>query len=285
MQKSHQLILLLFAFASLFLPSAGQANSVAKRSGKKILVQLSTLSPTENERYFVVDPQSQKKKGLIQILKIKNKLATAKLLKGTASPGYNLEPMQNAKKAGAPKAPEKGTLSIPTFTVGVLTGLNMDTLSVKLGSNTTATLQGMSFALKPYLDYYLTESIAIRGLLGFDSFNAKGGNQCGGPCTAEITYISADVWGRYVINSMESKYPFWVGAGIVNQFVMGTPVSTALNTSKLSITQVFSFGAGLDYRLSDEYSIPFVFDYGLLPGGAGITGSQIGLRAGFSYNF
>jgi outer membrane protein W len=137
------------------------------------------------------------------------------------------------------------------------------------------------------MDYPLFPWLIFRGMAGLEQFAVGGANDtstggCGGECTAEISYLTFDFWGKF--NFSQGGFRPWAGAGFDVMFPL-TKDSTALDKESITNTSVIAIGGGFDWMLSDTSYLPFQIEYNLYPSSAEVSASAIALRLGYAWGF
>ncbi len=277
---------LILTFHSVFSFAA----EVTKVKGGSALIDLKGDSASAGDQFFALSSDG-KKRGILQITKVKGDKAIAKITKGKAEAGMTLQ-ARSGGGGNASKGRSKHTAQ-PTgrsYWGGVL-GLAMDSMKVRVTNPITkvaadAALSGTSFSAKGLFDYELFPQIWFRGLGGLESFSARGSSICGtsgtDACNASIYYIAADFLGRYVFS--EGNYRPWLGGGMSLMFPASKSAS-ALDSGSISNTSVILISGGLDWFLSPTMYIPISIEYGLLPKSNEVEASWIEVRAGLAVPF
>lgn len=308
----HQIIrtffAIIFTFLLFFLPHSSFAATVVGVKGKKILVNLQGEPALKGDIFYLLD-KSGKKKALIKIMKVKGNKALALLGKGNAAKGFTLKyrPKKGESTANRPKGGESdkedttaesadsggSAAGSSQMYFGVMLGFSQNSMDVELqddagASRGSTSLSGNGYSAKALVDYNLFSGIWFRGMFGVEQFNVSGDKLCGlspsfnSTCTAEIMYLSLDMWGRYLFS--EGSFRPWVGGGFSLMFPL-TQSATALDESSITNTSVMSFGLGFDYFTSPTFYIPISVEYGLLPSSETVSANTIAIRAGAGFSF
>lgn len=279
-------LIVLFCFTALFLSNTSYAAQVKAVKGKKILIDMQSET-LKNGDVLKIEDASGKSVGLAKVTKVRGGLAEA-VIKGKAEKGFKLTlrpPKGGSKSAAARPAAPKSSPGNSLTAWGVMLGYNSATADIKLPtSGTTVGLSGSSFSAKVLMDYPLFSWLIFRGLAGLEQFAVGGvsNSECGGECTAEISYLSADFWGK--INFSQGGFRPWVGAGFDVMFPLAKD-STALDKESITNTSVIALGGGFDWMLSDASYLPFQIEYNLYPSSTEVTASAIALRLGYAWAF
>lgn len=279
--KSLHWILSLLVFS---VPTLAFSAQVAKVKDKKVLLQLDGEPAEVGDFYYLLNSDG-KKKGIVKITKVRDDKAIATLGKGEARPGWTL--LKREKKAGAHTKSagkvrhEKQAVGESYF--GVSLGYSMDSMKVQLAPDTTVSLSGGAITYKGFFDYNLFDRVWFRGYAGVESFVANGPTVCGGAaCDVNITYLSMDLWGRYVF--MPGSFRPWLGGGFSLIFPLSKS-STALSESSISNTSIISFGGGFDYFFTPTIFVPLTVEYGLFPKSDNVDTNLIAIRTGLGFSF
>ncbi len=296
----------LFSFLLFVLPQKTFAASVVGIKGKKVLVNLQGEPALKGDIFYLLDA-SGKKKAIIKIMKVKGNKALALLGKGQARKGYTLK--YRPKKGGAAQQAKKNnknsqksdtTGEAPSSNDktsdmywGLMLGFSQNAMDVELQDNSgnsrgSTSLSGNGFSAKGLVDYNLFSGLWFRGMFGVEQFNAEGDNLCGASpsfnekCTAEIMYLSLDLWGRYLFS--QGGFRPWVGGGFSLMFPL-SQTATALDEGSITNTSVMSFGLGIDWFTSPSFYIPLSVEYGLLPSSDTVSANTIAIRLGAGFSF
>jgi hypothetical protein len=178
---------------------------------------------------------------------------------------------------------------------GVLAGVAINTLS-NLSAQGNATppstdnlnLTGMSFNVKGFYDYPISDRFQARFASGLETFTANGNTAysdiCGGTsCTLSVNYLTLEADAQVNVLSNSSVRVF-VEGGFGFLVTLASSVNIATIQSVNATNQVILLGGGLDWKLSRTSYIPFVIEYGLFPS-AGININSIYARAGYGMAF
>ena len=278
------LVFILFAFSCVFIHTPLHAASIKSVKGNKVLIDLETSKLKVGDVLSVVGSQG-KVTGAVKISAIKGKNAEANL-KGKAAKGNKLRPRtQRAQATGSrtSKAKTAATPARPTnpSRIGGMIGYNSissDVVIKETGQpDVNLTLEGSGISLKGFYDYNLFSMLWFRGLAGLEQFNIGGQEaaQCGGECLAEINYLTADLWGRFVFGSV------WLGGG----FSLLLPISkesTAFNEDSISTTSLISAGGGLDLSMGNSI-LPIQVEYNIYPSTERVKATSITVRVGYGF--
>ena len=298
---------IVFTFSLFVLPQKVFAASVVGVKGKKVLVNLQGEPALKGDIFYLLD-KSGKKKALIKIMKVKGNKALALLGKGKARKGYTLKyrpkkggtaKRKGKKSGGADQAAADDSSSDSSSSgdaggmyFGVMLGFSQNSMDVELqddsgNSRGSTSLSGNGFSAKGMVDYNLFSGVWFRGMFGVEQFNASGEASCGASpftdtCTAEIMYLSLDLWGRYVFS--DGGFRPWAGGGFSLMFPL-SQTATALDESSITNTSVMSFGLGVDWFTSPTFYIPISVEYGLLPSSDTVSANTIAIRLGAGFSF
>lgn len=287
---------LLFGIFLLIQVSVGHAATVRAVKGKRVLVQVQPDEVKKNEVYYVT--RDGKRVGIVKIRAVKGGKAMAQLGKGAAAKGDTL--VLRGAKAVAPTeaAPaaeaesDSGATGVALLkergSWGIVAGLAQSSATVDLRNSSGVSLgnvdlSGSGFNLKGLFDYPLFAPIWFRAMAGVEQFVAGGTNNsnCGAECTIDITYLTADFWGRFVFGS---KHRWWLGAGFDLLFPLSKS-STALDESSITNTSILAVGGGVDFVLQSGSYIPLQIEYGMYPESDQVEASAIMVRVGYGKRF
>lgn len=285
MPKQYLLIFCVILFSHI-----ADAAYVDQVKGKRALIVLDGLSVRKGQIVETIDPLTRKKTSFMRIRAVKSNKAVAQVLKG--KPAKNQEVHRRVRKASAKKAmPTTAKSSSPSksakdsnFAVGGLLGIGFDSMEVLIGSPQEKVDQsGMGFSVSGTADFWLTNWLSLRGLLGIEQFSTSGDgqfNSCEGTnaCETKITYFTALAFAR--VHLVESV---WIGPGVGLQHPM-TVKSNNIN-SDFSTTAVYGFGGGIDIGLGQNMYIPIQVEYGMQPKSDYVSTSYYGGRIGIMLRY
>ena len=292
MRNIYACTLLFTAF--LISPGAHSAD-VTKVKGSGALIDLKGEGAAPGDTYFTIGSDG-KRKGILQINKVKGDKAIGKILKGKVDVGQTLEKRASGggAVAGGSKSHSGGSsASTSNAFWGGMAGISMDKMSVGVNSATvsgakagTAAMSGIGYSAMGFYDYQAWNLIWFRGLGGLEGFNAAGGNICGtsntSACNASIYYISLDFVGRFVFS--QGNLRPWIGAGVALMFP-ASKSSTALDSGSISNTSVIQGMGGVDWFISKDMFIPVSVEYGMLPKSSEVEASWMAVRFGLGVPF
>jgi hypothetical protein len=260
------------------------AAKIKNVKGKKVLVDLEGETVEPGQIFYVV--KDGKNTGLIKISKVKNNQGLAILGKGKAEVGSNIK-LREKKGSDSGSSPSRASRSGSgpqgeSF-FGGMGGFNMASADVKLPlSGNTVSLSGSGFSAKGLFDYKVLDSIWFRGMGGLEQFIVGGANDslnCGGECKVEISYISFDLWGRFLLST--GNFRPWIGGGGGLLFPMSKK-STAIQKKSITNTNIFAIGGGIDWFLSPTTYLPIQVEYDLYPSSSTVKATALTVRAGFA---
>jgi len=284
----HILLITALVFGFQLTAHAAQVKAV---KGKKALVDL------ENDNFkkgdiLKVENKTGKTVGLIKVTRVKGKLAEG-LISGKAEKGFKLSlrpPKKGATKGTAKTARQSSAPSPSTRSKtvwGGMIGYSSASAEVRLQNAQTVELSGTGFSAKAFMDYPLFPWLTFRGLAGLEQFNIGGVNSAAGcptgpECIAEISYLSADFWGK--VHLGQGGIRPWIGAGLDIMFPLSKK-STALKESSISNTSVMSIGGGADWMTSDSSYFPIQIEYNIYPSNDQVKANALAVRIGFGKTF
>jgi hypothetical protein len=284
--------ILVLILSSLFFCVGAYAADVTKVKGSNALVDLKGEPAAPGDTYFTLGSDG-KRRGILQITKVKGDKAIGKITKGKVDIGMTLEKRGGATASASGKSRKSADAPTGTSYWGGMVGLGMDKMSVKVNSSThagesagTSAMSGIGYGATGFFDYELFPHIWFRGLGGVEGFNAAGDSRCGAAnnsaCNASIYYISLDFTARYVFT--ETTFRPWLGAGVALMFP-GSKNSTALDSASISNTSVIQIMGGVDYFINKDMFIPVSIEYGMLPKSDEVDASWIEFRIGLGVPF
>lgn len=284
--------ILVLVLSSLFFCVGAYAADVTKVKGSNALVDLKGEPAAPGDTYFTLGSDG-KRRGILQITKVKGDKAIGKITKGRVDIGMTLEKRVSAISPASGKSRKSGDTPSGTSYWGGMFGLGMDKMNVKVHSSThegetvgTSSMSGIGYGGSGFFDYELFKHIWFRGLGGIEGFNAAGNSICGAAnnsaCNASIYYISLDFTARYVFT--ESTFRPWLGAGVALMFP-ASKTSTALDSASISNTTVIQVLGGVDYFINKDMFIPVSIEYGLLPASDEVDATWITFRIGLGVPF
>jgi hypothetical protein len=278
----------LIAVASLFWSFNSEAAKITQVKGGQVLIDITgDVAITEGAKYYVII--DGKKKGAVEITKVKGSRAIAKILKGKAEVDCDLQPLAPAGtetvKAGANKdekkeEPEEELSPTSGKSYGLLVGLGLDsqTVTSPLTSVSTATT-GMGYSAKVFGDIQISGPLGVIARLGAEQINLSGA----GNASTNILYATGDVLLRYNFLYGEYFAPF-VSLGMGLHFPLAKS-STLLDTPNISSTMVFFGGLGFTFSTGDTSYILVEGEYGYFPSTSYVTTDIIAIRAGMGFHF
>ncbi len=260
--------------------------------GTKVLVDMESDSFNEGD-ILKVQNSAGKTVGLIKVMKTKGALAEG-ILKGKAQKGFRakLRPPKGSNSSSGATAKRTSGNSSDKLAFGFMVGYNSTSAEIKLPTTPTATavsLSGSGFSLKGIMDYPLLSWLNFRGLIGLEQFNVGGESNtavggCGGECTAEINYLTFDMWGRYLFS--HDGFRPWIGLGFELMFPISKS-ATALDESSITNTSTSpaAFGAGADWQISQTSYVPIQIEYVPYPSTDDVKAGAIAAKIGYSFSF
>jgi hypothetical protein len=247
--------------------------------------------------FFLINPETKKKTGIIKIKKLKGPKALGKILKGHGAEGYTLiakssdDPSLN-EKLGDKKIDGSILRSIKNSygLVGsyIMSSMNAN-VAYKSGNSsltTPASMTGSGFALGGFYDTPFNANLSGRGYVALEQFTVEGvanAAACEGSssCNANISYLSFYGLGKYYLS--QNRFRQWLGGGM-GYLIALSKSSSALNTSQISSNQVFTIAYGLDYQSSRKNYLPVSLEYNLFPDSETVKASQIIIKTGWAWN-
>lgn len=291
--------LLVFFSILLGFPYLAFAQVVKQIKGTQALVEFPN-DVMEGEQYFALNPEG-KRVGLLVLKKVKGNKAIAQIAKGKAQVGYALisrsaaagstssSPVTTPATSDSPTTSGATDFKTQKHAWGGLLTLWQNSMSANekdsLNVEATANMTGTSFGLGGFYDYSFSPNLQVRGIASYDMYEASSTipiNGCNSKtsrnCDVKISYLS--VYGSLKYNFTLSNMRFFVMAGTGLLYAISKQ-STALKASDISLTQVFTAGGGLDYKLNAKSFIPISLEYGLFPPSEDVKANSIILRVGY----
>ena len=286
--------LLALALPLLMLSPMAYAAQIMKVKGGGALVDLQGDKANPGDTFFTMSSDG-KKRGIVQITKVKGDRAIVKILKGKVDQGMTLQARGGGSSVASggsrKKVGNSGEPAMGRSFWGGMVGVNFDSLKVQVLNNSTqqnetATLSGTSFSALGMYDYEMFPYLWFRGMGGIEGFSAAGSSVCGtlnnSACNASIYYLAGDALARLVLPAGDFRP--WAGVGIELMFPV-SKTSTALSTSSISVTNVIQIAGGVDWFISPGMYIPISLEYGLFPTSNAVTANWIEFRAGLGVPF
>lgn len=303
------LVLILLVYSKPVL--AATISSVSKQN---VLINTEGDDITVGEEFYLIDPNSNKKRAIIKIKKVVSEKAFAVIIKGSAQTNYLLEikmvknssnflPETEDSKLHSGEKNEDGSRSpqAPNFlrtlknSYGVNLKYLMNSMSVAVRNTATSpplrdtvSLPGNSFGVGAYYDYIATKDVILEGSAFYEQYGGSGTSTipgCNGGtsknCDIKIGYLSAYGLAKHYFS--EKEYRFWLGLG--GGFLLATSKSaTAMKESDISVNEVGVLSIGTDIQFSRKNYVPFVLEYALFPSTETVKASFISIKIGWAWN-
>lgn len=279
----------------LILVSPLKADVIRATKNNKVLILMETDgSLSVGDKVFAVD-ENGKKKALITIEKVKGAKAFGTIQKGRAAKDMTIQAARARAKTAAESRKERlqraPTNDLP-FSWGVLGGLGLDSMSVKLTDANgreleTISMSGTGFSVKALVDYNFSSAFGVRLIAGMEQFSTTGtakGAYCDGSekCKTNISYITLDALMRYAFVDSETKV--WLGGG-VGFWMPGSKSTNTLDANSIGTTSAVYGALGVDFSLGEDSFIPAQVDYALLPSSNEVAANAIAFRVGMAWRF
>jgi hypothetical protein len=206
----------------------------------------------------------------VKLIQVSGPRAVGQVVKGTAKVNMIFRPLRGDNK--------KNDLRF-----GFLAGLSLNTMTIQLSSSNTLKLQGTSFNLMGLIDFPLFANFTLRGLAGYEKFQASvPSTTCPSEtCAVTLNYLSGEGFAQYDVARFGGGSRFWLGLGAgVLMSISGE--SEIINVNSMKTNQIFILATGADIRLSNTTTIPVQVDYFLYPDGD-IKTQQINFRLGYKF--
>ncbi len=297
MAARYRVLQYLSAFLICLFSIASVAAQVRAIKGNKLLIELDGSQFQRGDIVKIKD-SSGHVRALAKITKVAGRFAEG-FFKGRPMKGYLVELFphdqferwraavrrRHAMKKHSGNYASHTSTPIGTTSYGGMIGLNSSSAAVTLvnSSNRKVSLSGSGFSAMGFMDHQLLSWFSFRGEAGLDEFNTSGptdATSCNGTCTAKITYLSADMLGRF------TKKSLWGGAGVDLLFPI-TKSSTALSSSSISTVTAYVLAAGYDFHFQGKGNpyIPIELQYQMFPSSSTVTANEIEFRIGYGKTF
>ncbi len=292
------MITLILLPLTMLLTTNAHAAKIAKVSGKKVYILLNPQEKAQSQDTMIVKDPKGKSVGAVKIVKVQGNKALGQLRKGRAQKGWSLNLVgSKGGKSQAKNRQEQADLNkvdpqkIPTTFYGVMGGFAINNMQAQIdqGDSTTksADMSGNGFSGRAFFDYSLWPSIWFRGMLGLENLTASSDGKICGPtnntsCEIEISYLTLDLWGRYLIS--QGTFRPWVGLGF-NLLFPSSKVSTAIEEKSITSTSVIAPGLGFDWFIKNNMYIPVQLEYGMFPSSDTVKANYMAVRFGIAINF
>jgi len=287
---------LLFMIA-LSYTSFSEAGQVIKTKGKKVYIifDQSEGGTFANGDIFHLTDASGKKRGMVELKKVKGLKAIGLLKKGKADKGnttlFRSEGKKKMKKLEDDVAPpeenpdylEAGSKTRTRW--GGMFGYGMAKQDVNQGTSTSAQ-SGSSMSVKFVYDYPLFDNFIFRGMGGVEMFSVSGtgipitGGTTPAGTGTDITYITGDALLKWNFVEMGSKnIYFLVGGGILYPMSKSSDIIVADSIESLAIGE---FGIGFDFMWG-SWQIPIDFTYYYFPSGEDVDTNVMSIKFGILF--
>lgn len=259
--------------------SSAEAAKITRVQGKKVTLDLQGARARSGERVTVRD-KSGKKRGVLEIEKVRNGKAQARLAEGKVQKGWRVE---NSAWSAPARSPAGSPRRKSAMAVGLLAGVSMDTMMIKFNETESATLNGMGSAVRLAVDLPLFSFLVLRLGLGQEQFKVSGSTKtavCSGStdCNLSVPYTTLDLVGRLLVGN------FWYGGGF-SYFMKGSPTTNAIDTKSVQDVFVLNGEVGYDIKVGRNSFIPLQVGLGLMPPSNSVTPLFFSAKVGFFYSF
>ncbi len=318
MNKFLTILCLSFAFSLSAL-----AAEVTAVKGGKVMVKLQGAEVHAGDEFFLIDPASNKKVGVIRIKQTKDDRAVAEILKGRGVTGNTLQAKGSSagtsavkgkaaaksdisrqqealSKASSPdeeasvfdKARDMSFLRTLKNSYGVLGQYGMDSMKPTIKENPKINdpeqpdLKGSGLGAGGFYEWVLTRNITLRGLGMLEQYNVSGQTVANVGCKGTKN-CSANI--TYLSGYALAKYYFTTTqlrtwAGLGGGFLIAASKSaTALDENQIATNQVLTISAGGEYQLNRKNFIPFSIEYVYFPPSDTVTASALLFRVGYGW--
>ena len=261
---------------------SAEAAKILKVKGRKVLIDNEGEDLQKGDMFYVIS-RNGKKRGLIKILKNKGDKSIAKLgRRGRARRGWTLtEYTRESAHSGALGQKNRW---------GLLAGMGNNSMSIKIKNNNQeniADMSGSGFLVKGLYDYKFSKMIWFRGLIGMKQISVSSSDKfCGKthnkPCQTDISYLTTDLWGRWVLRQQGSLFP-WVGGGLSLLYPLSSETTT-IEKDSIVTTSILTLGGGFDWAFG-SFVIPFQVEYNMFPPSDEVETSSIAIQMGLLFSF
>lgn len=285
------------AFTVLFglsIPLTAFASSVSAIKNKQVVITMDT--ETYQVGQVVYGMTGPKKTALIQIQKIRGNKALGTITRGHVAVGgttmVRTAPAARQRNEESSYNRTSYTHTRKKWSGGILASYAMQSASMTVQTLTdseSAKFTGSAMGFKGFVDYDYSSNVTIRGAFGLEPLNTKAsttlalcGNGTTNACKFNYNFIAVEGSVHYNLVTKPSRY--WIGLGY--SYLLDGGHSNNVPNVQLSggSSQMILFGAGADFSFRKGF-IPVALEYGMFPGGGGVTISSIFFRAGYGWNF
>lgn len=299
MQRNSLLLSLLLLFSTSLAHSA----TVTQVKGKQVLIDMEGDSASEGDEFFLINPDNEKKVGMVRVKRSKGSKAIAMVIKGRAAEGYTLEAKSDdmdeeeevveSKSSKKGRGSSAGNLKSLKNSFGIMGGYLMNTMSADVSYNnnganvkSSASMAGTGFGFGGFFDFVFSPSVAIHTVAAMEQFSAKGtiaNPACTGStaCTADINYLSLYGMGKWYLT--QGNFRFWLGGG-GGYLLALSKKSSALNENQISSNSVITGAIGGDWQLSKKNYIPISLEMNMFPASETVKASQMAIKFGWAWN-
>lgn len=290
----HQRPLLFIFCALFFFSSSSHAGKVLKTNGKKVYIIFSQEEDGTfaTDDIFYITDNDGKKKGLVQLKKVKGLKAVAILGKGNANKNDNTLFKDAGKKTKKSKSAENSQVSSRedydkkslrknkhVSRWGILVDYETVKQDVNQGNSTSAQT-GSSLGFRGAYSLPVTDSIEIHLMAGMEMFKVEGQGLM--PNLLSTGTIGTDI--KYLAVDGLLKWEIAGGENFGLKLIGGVGIFHPLSSSSTAISSIATiasgeFGLGAEYRTS-SFSIPFDFIYYYFPAGGDVSTKMMGVRTG-----
>jgi|GEM_PF-2942074 len=279
----------------LLLPLSTFASSISAIKNKQVVITMDT--ETYQVGQVIYGMTGSKKTALIQIEKIKGNKALGVITRGhVAVGGTTMErtaPSTQNSNQESSNNERSSVVRRTKWSGGILASYAMQSASMTVQTATPASesakFSGSAMGFKGFVDYDYSSNVTIRGALGLEPLNTKAtltqslcGNGTTNACTFNYNFIALEGAVHYNFVTKPSRY--WIGLGY--SYLLDGGHSNNVPNVQLSgsSSQMILFGGGADFAFKKGF-IPVALEYGMFPGGGGVTITSIFFRAGYGWNF
>lgn len=245
----------LLFITSFYFSSLALSGTVAKSTNRKVIVDFDGETiPEPNSRIYILDQETHKEVGLVEIQKVKGTRALGKILKGRANPGDTTDIAQSRKHREEEREPADEsqvthTISRPKNRTSYVTyGVGADFIYTSMylkNSDGDGSVTGNGLGVRAAIEYPMSYNWVLSGSLGLHPLNVTS-TTSGYDFTVATNYLGTEAIARYALDKRNEG--LWLGGGLGYYFPMSSNLSTK---PKSELTFIGSVGFNL--RLSRDY--------------------------------
>jgi hypothetical protein len=266
---------LLIILSLLFFSHLSWSATILAIDGTKITIDPEGEALKPGDLFYILNPDSQKKVAVIEIVNANDTRALAKNKRGKPIEGGLLLTIQS-------KAPmsKHGKHSI-----GVTIGLSQSKMIFN-DVSTSLTLSGSAFDIGVFYNLPWSERVTLRFMGGLENLMVKGTAGAITDAKVNVMYLGLGGFIPVILNPSSTGLKFWIGPG-GNLLVPASKSANVVKEENIGVNFTYGLGFGLDILLKNNSYIPVQFEYMMYPDSKSTTTtiktSAINLRAGFAF--